>query len=250
MRPLKLTMTAFGPYREPETIDFTRLGDNQIFVIAGNTGAGKTTIFDAICFALYGAASGEDRDDARMLRSQFADDDTYTSVELEFAIRGKTYRVFRRLPHRKAGNKTESGGKIELYRIEDGREVPETERFTVRDVNERIQELIGLNREQFIQIVMLPQGEFRKLLTSETENKEEILRRVFRTDFYVRMLERFQQERKERKEKLDEQIHARNILIQQIREILPEREGSSLAQVLASEYPQAEAGLSPPSKRP
>lgn len=243
MRPLKLTMTAFGPYREPETIDFTRLGDNQIFVIAGNTGAGKTTIFDAICFALYGAASGEDRDDARMLRSQFADDDTYTSVELEFAIRGKTYRVFRRLPHRKAGNKTESGGKIELYRIEDGREVPETERFTARDVNERIQELIGLNREQFIQIVMLPQGEFRKLLTSETENKEEILRRVFRTDFYVRMLERFQQERKERKEKLDEQIHARNILIQQIREILPEREGSSLAQVLASEYPQAEAGL-------
>lgn len=111
MRPIQLILTAFGPYREREVIDFSALGDHRLFVISGNTGAGKTTIFDAICFALYGSASGEDRAETRMLRSHFADEATHTSVELMFAVRNKTYRVFRQMKHRKGNNKSETGKK-------------------------------------------------------------------------------------------------------------------------------------------
>lgn len=105
MRPIKLTMTAFGPYKDREVIDFTELDENRIFVISGNTGAGKTTIFDAICFVLYGAASGEDRSDVKGLRSDFADDDVHTSVELEFELRGHLYRIKRQLSHVKKETK-------------------------------------------------------------------------------------------------------------------------------------------------
>ncbi|GAE34857.1 AAA family ATPase [Halalkalibacter akibai] len=102
MKPLKITITAFGPYKNVETIDFTELKEQRLFVISGNTGAGKTTIFDAICFALYGDASGEDRSDSRMLRSQFADEDIHTSVDFQFILRNRTYRVFRQMAHVKA----------------------------------------------------------------------------------------------------------------------------------------------------
>lgn len=108
-------MTAFGPYKRTETIDFAELDTNNLFVIAGNTGAGKTTIFDGICFALYGSASGSDREDHRMLRSDFADDDTHTSVELEFELKGRTYRILRQLGHVKQGNKTKTGERYEFY---------------------------------------------------------------------------------------------------------------------------------------
>src|SRR5690606_37384468 len=99
MKPIKLTMRAFGPYKNEEVIDFTQLKDNRLFVISGSTGAGKTTIFDGICFALYGSGSGQDRKDTKMLRSDFSEDDIHTAVELIFEIRGKTYRVLRQLPH-------------------------------------------------------------------------------------------------------------------------------------------------------
>lgn len=88
MKPLKLTMTAFGPYKDTEVIDFSELEEHRLFVVSGNTGAGKTSIFDAICFALYGSASGEDRNDSKMLRSHFADDQVYTSVDYEFELKG------------------------------------------------------------------------------------------------------------------------------------------------------------------
>src|SRR5699024_7152810 len=104
MQPLVLTLTAFGPYKKTETIDFRELQSNKLFVISGNTGAGKTTIFDGICFALYGSASGSDRDNHTMLRSDFADDDTHTSVQLVFELNGRTYRIFRQLGHKKRGN--------------------------------------------------------------------------------------------------------------------------------------------------
>src|SRR4051794_15471440 len=102
-------MTAFGPYKYTETIDFTELRENKLFVISGNTGAGKTTIFDGICFALYGSASGTDREDNRMLRSDFADDNTNTAVELEFELNGKIFRILRQLGHVKQGNKSKTG---------------------------------------------------------------------------------------------------------------------------------------------
>src|SRR5699024_4584790 len=99
-------MTAFGPYKNTEVVDFTELEEHDLFVISGNTGAGKTTIFDGISFALYGTASGQDRGETKMLRSDFADDDVHTSVELEFYLKGKYYRILRQIGHVKAGNKS------------------------------------------------------------------------------------------------------------------------------------------------
>lgn len=235
MRPIQLTLTAFGPYRDQEKIDFRELGDHRLFVISGNTGAGKTTIFDAICFALYGSASGEDRAETRMLRSHFADEATHTSVELIFAVRDKQYRVFRQMKHRKGGNKSETGEKIELFELTDRGEVPAVDRFVIRDVDQRLAEIIGLTREQFSQIVMLPQGEFRKLLTSSTDNKEEILRKIFRTEIFERLEQLVGQQTKQVQEQLRSGQQAQTLLLHQIAEQLPLREGSELAQVYEQE---------------
>ncbi|MBD2866694.1 AAA family ATPase, partial [Paenibacillus oceani] len=229
MRPIKLTMQAFGPYRDSETVDFHRLEDRRLFVISGNTGAGKTSIFDAICFALYGYASGEDRAEPRMLRSHFADDETHTAVDFEFAAGARTYRIFRQLPHRKGANKSETGGKAELYETTEGQETPCVDRFTVGEVNARLETILGLTREQFSQIVMLPQGEFRKLLTSDTDNKEDILRRIFRTGLYQRLEERFQQKHRELKDAYKEAASKADVYLKQTQETMPLREGSGLA---------------------
>jgi len=236
MRPIKLRLTAFGPYRDGETIDFAELGDSRLFVISGNTGAGKTTIFDAICFALYGAASGEDRAEIRMLRSHFADDETFTTVEFDFAVGKRTYKVVRQMPHRKAGNKNETPGKAELYEITSGEPVPCVDRFMITDVNAKLESIIGLTKDQFNQIVMLPQGEFRKLLTSDTENKEDILRRIFRTDLYRKLEERFQQQHRELKDEAAKARTRLEVLIGQAGETLPVRGDSALAAVLAQTY--------------
>lgn len=235
MRPLKLKMIAFGPYRDEETIDFSQLEDRRLFVISGNTGAGKTSIFDAICFALYGFASGEDRAEPRMLRSQFADDDTHTSVEFTFAVGRRTFRALRQMAHRKGTNKSETGGKAELYETIDGQDVPSVDRFMVSDVNAKIERLIGLTKEQFSQIVMLPQGEFRKLLTSDTDNKEEILRRIFRTELYRKLEDRFQQKSRELKDTLKSAQFELDVYMKQAQSALPEREESSLRRTLQQE---------------
>lgn len=236
MRPIKLTLTAFGPYRDGETIDFTELGTHRLFVISGNTGAGKTTIFDAICFALYGAASGEDRAETRMLRSHFAGDDSHTSVEFDFAVGKRSYRIFRQLPHRKAGNKSETPGKAELYETTSGEMVPCVDRFMITDVNNKLETIIGLTKDQFSQIVMLPQGEFRKLLTSDTDNKEDILRRIFRTDLYRKLEERFQQQHRELRDEATKARTRLDVVIGQAGDTLPQRAESALAAVLAQQY--------------
>ncbi|GLX65698.1 AAA family ATPase [Paenibacillus glycanilyticus] len=235
MRPLKITMTAFGPYRDAEIVDFNELGEHRLFVISGSTGAGKTTIFDAICFALYGTASGEDRSEPRMLRSHFADDEKHTAVELDFAVGRRIYRVFRQLPHRKGTNKSETGGKAELYELTGGEAVPIVDRFMVNDVNAKLETIIGLTKEQFNQIVMLPQGEFRKLLTSDTDNKEEILRRIFRTELYQRLETRFQQQNRELGDQLKEAKISVDHYMKQAAGNLPRRDNSLLAQTLEQE---------------
>jgi len=238
MRPIRLTMTAFGPYKGRETIDFSLLGPHRLFVISGHTGAGKTTIFDAICFALYGSASGTDRSEARMLRSHFADEDTHTSVELEFAVGRRTYRVFRQLAHRRTGNKTETGERTELYETTSGQAVPCVDRFRAKDIDREIERIIGLNKDQFRQIVMLPQGEFRKLLTSETENKEEILRRIFNTALYQKLEDKFQQEVKQMRASFEETLTELDVYIRQAA-ALPHREGSPLFEALRQPYRSA-----------
>lgn len=235
MRPLRLTMRAFGPYRDAETIDFTKLEDRRLFVISGNTGAGKTTIFDAICFAIYGTASGEDRSDPRMLRSHFADDETHTSVELDFAVGSKQYRVFRQMKHRKGNNRSETGEKAELYELMGEAAEPAVDRFMTTEVNAKLLSIIGLTKEQFSQIVMLPQGEFRKLLTSDTDNKEEILRRIFRTELYEKLEQRFQSRNRDLTERLKEARAGLAAVMRQAEEALPLREDSALAETFRQE---------------
>ncbi|MWC26924.1 AAA family ATPase [Paenibacillus sp. MMS18-CY102] len=239
MRPIRLKLVAFGPYRDGETIDFTELGDRRLFVISGNTGAGKTTLFDAICFALYGAASGEDRAEPRMLRSHFATDDLFTTVEFDFAVGKRMYRVFRQLAHRKAGNKSETPGKAELYETTSGEPVPCVDRFMISDVNVKLESIIGLTKDQFNQIVMLPQGEFRKLLTSDTENKEDILRRIFRTDLYRKLEERFQQQHRELKDEAAKARTRLDVMMGQAGDTLPSREEGALFGVLAQPHKNA-----------
>ncbi|OZM56302.1 hypothetical protein CIB95_12875 [Lottiidibacillus patelloidae] len=231
MRPIKLVMTAFGPYKKEETIDFRKLNENRLFVVSGKTGAGKTTIFDAICFAFYGVASGEDRSEAKMLRSQFADDDTHTSVYIEFELKGKTYSVLRQLGHVKEGNKSATGEKFEFYELTGDEVIPMCETFKVTSVNQKIEETIGLTKDQFSQIVMLPQGEFRKLLTSKTVEKEEILRRIFKTTVYKSIVEKMNERRRSMQSEYEAQIKERDVHINNAKASLPPREGSLLAEI-------------------
>ena len=235
MRPLKLKMTAFGPYKNTEEIDFADLQGNQLFVISGSTGSGKTTIFDGICFALYGSASGSDRSEPRILRSDFADDATHTCVEMEFEIHGKVYRILRQMGHVKKGNKSATGERYEFFeRCENG-EKPCVERQIVSEINRRVEEVIGLTQNQFSQIVMLPQGEFRKLLTSETDNKEEILRKIFKTEPYKLISERLKQKKDAAAKIYDREQHDLNSYVQRITSSLPERD-SELFEVLGREH--------------
>lgn len=234
MRPLKLKLTAFGPYKETETIDFNDLRENRLFVISGSTGSGKTTIFDGISFALYGAASGSDRSETRNLRSDFADDAVHTCVEMEFEIHNQVYRILRQMPHIKKGNKSQTGERYEFFEIHKDGEKPCVERQIVSEINQRVEEILGLTQNQFSQIVMLPQGEFRKLLTSETDNKEEILRRIFKTEPYKMISERLKHKRDAAKDAYGLEEQVLNSHLRSIESSLPERE-SELFEVLGRE---------------
>ncbi|TWT04288.1 SMC family ATPase [Planococcus sp. CPCC 101016] len=235
MRPLKLKLTAFGPYKNTEEIDFADLQGNQLFVISGSTGSGKTTIFDGICFALYGSASGSDRSESRILRSDFADDGTHTCVEMEFEIHGKIYRILRQMSHVKKGNKSPTGERYEFFERSEEGEKPCVERQIVSEINRRVEEIIGLSQNQFSQIVMLPQGEFRKLLTSETDNKEEILRKIFKTEPYKLISERLKQKKEAAAKIFEREQHHLSSHIQRITSSLPERD-SELFEVLSREH--------------
>ncbi|WP_411954587.1 AAA family ATPase [Alkalibacillus sp. S2W] len=235
MKPLTLTLTAFGPYREREVIDFQQLKHHRLFVVSGKTGAGKTTIFDGISYALYGTASGEDRDHEQSLRSDFANDQLHTSVDLTFEIGGERYRVYRQMPHVKEGNKTATGGRHELYHLTEDGEVPYVDRQKKSDVDEQIKAIVGLTQDQFRQIVMLPQGEFRKLLTSDTENKEAILRRIFNTIPYQELSEQLKEKREEAKKENEHALKMRDHYVHAILNKLPERD-SHLFHVLNQDY--------------
>lgn len=229
-------MTALGPYKDTQVVDFTELEERKLFVISGATGAGKTTIFDAITFALYGTASGSDRENITMLRSHFASDDVHTAVELTFRIHARTYRVFRQMGHVKKGNKTKTGDRYEFFEVTEAGEIPAVDRQMVTEVNEKIESLIGLTVEQFKQIVMLPQGEFRELLTSDTENKEEILRRIFQTERYQVMNDLLHQKQTELQQKFASKSEQLNRYVDSIHSSLAKREESELFVLLEQEY--------------
>lgn len=189
MKPITVTMAAFGSYAETVTIDFEKI-DKGLFLITGDTGAGKTTIFDAIAFALYGETSGGKRDGA-MMRSQYAADSQETYVELVFQIRGSRYRIRRSPAYYRSSKKKNKDGIYPLVaelpkvalELPDGSEFP----GKIRDINQKIQEIIGVDCNQFLQIAMIAQGEYLKLLHATSKERKEIFARLFDTAFYEKL---------------------------------------------------------------
>ena len=195
MRPIELKMSAFGPFAGLTTLRLDALGTDGLYLITGDTGAGKTTIFDAIIYALYGEASGNIRT-TDMLRSKYANADTATFVELTFVFKDKTY-IVRRNPEylrpskRGEGRFTKESAKAQLT-------MPDKEVITgLVSVNNKIIEIIGLNKNQFSQIAMLPQGEFMRLLLADTKQRIEIFREIFDTEPYLLLQDRIKRDANE-----------------------------------------------------
>ncbi len=208
MKPLKLTMSAFGSYAGKNVIDFT--GQQQgIFLITGDTGAGKTTIFDAITYALYNQTSGGERN-GNMMRSQYAQPEAETYVELEFLYRGQTYRVCRNPDYKIT--KTLKNGKIREQKVPhsveltlpDGTVFPEKKNAT----DAKIIEILGLTADQFSQIVMIAQGDFLKLLYTKSDERKMIFSKLFRTDIYWKIQENLRRKSMEMDERIQENDRA------------------------------------------
>ena len=187
MKPVRLKMTAFECYADTTEIDFTKFTDG-IYIITGDTGSGKTTIFDAIKFALYSNASGEDRDQ-KNLKCDFCDSSIPTEVEFEFSHFGRQYRVRKVVKYRKKqGTQQYKYNKIEgyFYRLENDEWVSVCDKNTQTDVDAKIVEIIGMDKNQFSQIIMLAQGEFQKFLKANPEEKNQILSKLFDNSLYVK----------------------------------------------------------------
>ncbi len=181
MRPIKLTISAFGPYSGLTEIDFTRLGRSGLFLITGDTGAGKTSIFDAITFALFGEASGDNRK-VDMLRSTTADPSTPTKVILEFEYDGKVYKIERNPEYERV---KERGVGTTTQKADATLEIPvEAPVSGIKQVDAKIIEILGIDRQQFAQIAMIAQGAFMKLLFTETKKRQDLFREIFKTEKY------------------------------------------------------------------
>ena len=193
MRPHKLTISAFGPYAGKTEIDFDKFGLQGLFLITGDTGAGKTTIFDAITYALFGEASGSSRDDS-MFRSTYADPNVPTFVELQFEYGCKQYTVMRspkqeRPKTRGIGSTTQNAEAS----LTIGNGAPIT---VLKDVNAKLVEILGVNFSQYSQIAMIAQGQFRELLLADTKKRAEIFRSIFKTNGYLSLQKKLQEEEK------------------------------------------------------
>ena len=189
MKPLQLTMRAFGAYADEQTIDFTLLGDKNFFLIHGPTGSGKTTILDAISFALYGSASGDLRE-SKSLRSDYAPAEQKTEVEFTFKSGEHIYQVLRAPEQELKKQRGEGTRKVPaaaaLFKLlSDGSKDPLAAKSD--EVTKKVTEIIGFKAEQFRQIVLLPQGEFRRFLIAESKDRKAILETIFKTELYRRI---------------------------------------------------------------
>ena len=232
MRPLLLKMSAFGPYAGNTVIEFDKLGDKGLYLICGDTGAGKTTIFDAICYALFGEASGRLRD-VSMLRSKYADDLTPTEVELLFLHNDKEYRIVRNpeyyRPSKRGGGLTKQPQDACLY-MPDGNVISKA-----KDVNKAVEELLSLNCDQFFQISMIAQGSFRELLISDTNTRQKIFRELFKTGFYLTLQDKLSEARKEISDKVSD---SKKSIEQYVRDIMVDEDD-----VLLIDVENAKSGL-------
>ena len=241
MRPIKLRMSAFGPYAGQTEIDFGPLGEQGLYLITGDTGAGKTTIFDAISFALYGLPSGG-KDSGRTpdnLRSKYADQGIRTEVELTFLYRQRTYTVCR-WPEQERPKKRGTGMTKETAGA--ALELPGGQVLTDRSkVDEKLREIIGVDRNQFAQISMIAQGEFRKLLTADPETRQKIFRTIFRTGIYAEFERRLRAAVSEEKEKVQAAEAALRQCVQSAdpgddRELLEAREQAAAGELLPQDF--------------
>lgn len=207
MRPLRLTISGFGPYAGETTLDLDRLGAEGLYLICGDTGAGKTSIFDAITYALYGSASGPNRDKPELLRSLYADPATPTRVELLFTCGGREYTVSRNPKYTRAHKK--SSGKTAEEKAAATLIRPNGDPVTGEDVTPAIEKIIGLDKDQFSRIAMIAQGEFLKLLLAGTKERKEILRHLFHTERYERLQNRLAEKNAEQ-DQIYKQLLAEN----------------------------------------
>ena len=221
MRPLRLELTAFGPFADTQVVDFRDLGERRLFLVHGPTGAGKTTLLDAICFALYGDATGAERD-GKGFRSQFAGPDRLTSVTLDFALGARVYRVTRQPEQERAklrgeGTTTSAAAATLWDRSETVDEHEEGKVLATRagQVTEEVATLLGFRSEQFRQVIVLPQGRFRDLLLAKSREREEILRQLFDTAFYGRVEEALKQRSRELKAEAEKLRTQRGALLAQ-----------------------------------
>ena len=217
MKPISLTIEAFGPYRDSVTLDFSALQDHSMFLISGPTGAGKTSILDAMVYALYGEPSGEVRK-TDAIRSDFAEPERMTRVDFSFAIGDAKYRV-ERLPKQMVAKKRGTGMREQnasatVYEMKDGEwKVIATSAAAIRDT---IQHIIGFRKDQFLQVVLLPQGEFRKLLVASTSEREELLHTLFRTELYRKLQEALKAAYDEAKSGIEVNLTKQTALMQSI----------------------------------
>lgn len=210
MKPLKLRLNAFGPYSGYEEINFSKL--DNIYLITGQTGAGKTTIFDGISFALFGRTSGSERD-IKEIKSDFSDEGEVSYVELEFMLHNKIYKIRREPTQKIKGRKTKKEHNAELY-LPNGKIIS---KITEIDGSKgKMQEILGLNVEQFRQIVMLPQGEFKKLIESSTDEKETIFRKIFSSKIYKDFQDNLKLKSSEARKDLEKYIDRRELLVKKI----------------------------------
>lgn len=218
MKPIKLKFQAFGPFVEEQGIDFSEIANDGLFLITGPTGAGKTSIFDAISFALYGKGSMEERERTN-IRSDFADENIETYVQFEFYLKDKRIEIYRTPSYEKVGKDGKKNTKNPYARMimfQDDKLI--IEECGSDKVTKKVEELLNLNYQQFRQIVMLPQGEFRRFILANSNEREEIFKRIFDISLYEKFEEKIDAMYKEIKRKLEDnkkevEIIAKGILI-------------------------------------
>ncbi|QEQ96707.1 AAA family ATPase [Neptunomonas concharum] len=219
MQPLVLEMSAFGPFAAQEVIDFKRLGERPLFLINGPTGSGKTTLLDAICFALYGKTTGDEREGAQM-RSDLANAEQLTEVSFTFALSGQVFRV-RRVPEQarpksRGEGFTQQSAEAQLWQLaEDGTELRLIVSNKVTEATREIEQLLGLNVDQFRQVMVLPQGKFRQLLMADSKDREHIFSQLFQTQIYKKLEDELKIRSAEIRREADNLTRQKTVLLEQ-----------------------------------